>query len=164
MTNKLITQLTATIASVFVSGFLFASSPLGLWKTIDDKTGDDKSIVKLEQNNMGEVTGTVIQILKLDDGSTNFADKRCEKCSGARKGQKIQGMKILWGARQDGKEWTGGEILDPKTGTIYSCKFYLNEDGSKLNVRGFIGFSLIGRTQVWQRLSQQDLAKYGLSS
>lgn len=61
-------------------------------------------------------------------------------------------MTILWGVKQNGDEYTGGEILDPKTGTIYRVKFSLDDNGKRLNVRGFVGFSLFGRTQVWHRM------------
>jgi uncharacterized protein (DUF2147 family) len=60
-------------------------------------------------------------------------------------------MTILWGLSKDGDEWNGGQILDPKNGKIYKAKMSLDDGGRKLNVRGYIGFSLMGRSQVWQR-------------
>jgi uncharacterized protein (DUF2147 family) len=75
----------------------------------------------------------------------------CEKCPGERKGQKIVGMEILRGIRPDGNEWGGGEILDPNNGKTYKAKMRLEDDGKKLVVRGFIGFSMLGRSQTWHR-------------
>lgn len=153
--NIILSQVIITfITVIFTTAISYAASltsPIGYWRTIDDESGAPKSIVQLQQNSMGEVTGKVIKILKTDDGS-DPETRKCTKCQGARQNQLIKGMTILWGAKKEGEEWTGGEILDPKTGSIYNVKFYLDQDGSKLNVRGFIGISLFGRTQVWERV------------
>jgi uncharacterized protein (DUF2147 family) len=60
-------------------------------------------------------------------------------------------MTILWGLTKQGDEYQGGEILDPETGKVYRVKMKIQDEGKKLMVRGFIGFSLLGRTQVWFR-------------
>ena len=61
-------------------------------------------------------------------------------------------MEILWGMKKKkDDEWKGGEILDPKNGKTYSCRLRLKDDGKKLEVRGYIGFSLFGRSQMWLR-------------
>jgi len=60
-------------------------------------------------------------------------------------------MTILWNLRRQGDTWEGGEILDPENGSVYRCKLHPVSDGSKLEVRGFIGISLLGRTQTWMR-------------
>lgn len=155
LNNKLYKRLTLFISSMIVflaTGVAYAANtPEGLWKTIDDETGEPKSIVQINKNNMGEYTAKVVKILKTDDGS-DPETRACDKCSGARKNQRIKGMTILWGVKQNGDEYTGGEILDPKTGTIYRVKFSLDDNGKRLNVRGFVGFSLFGRTQVWHRM------------
>lgn len=78
-------------------------------------------------------------------------DRLCRACAGERKDQPVEGMTILWGLKQDGDQWTGGEILDPKNGKIYRCRMKLIDGGRKLEVRGFIGVSLLGRTQTWLR-------------
>lgn len=125
--------------------------PEGCWKTIDDNTGEEKSIILIKKNSMGEFTGKVIKVIKTDDGS-NPETKRCDKCEGDKKDQLINGMTVMWGVKQDGDEWTGGQILDPKTGSVYSVKFTLSEDNTKLNVRGYIGFSMLGRSQTWLKV------------
>ena len=75
----------------------------------------------------------------------------CKECKDERKDKPVIGMAILWGLKKDGDTWAGGEILDPKNGKIYRCKMTLSADGKSLNVRGFIGISLLGRTQIWLR-------------
>jgi uncharacterized protein (DUF2147 family) len=132
--------------------FLFApfsianDSPVGLWKTIDDKTNKPRSIVKIIEEN-GEFKGVVEK--GLVEGES--AERVCDKCDPPRKGQKILGMTFMWGLKKDGNEFKGGEILDPDNGKIYKCKMKLVDGGKKLDVRGFIGISLIGRTQTWIR-------------
>jgi len=126
--------------------FLQAGTVIGDWKTIDDETGVTKSIVRISQNADGELEGQVIEILHSEQGPNPV----CKECPGDRKGKPIKGMVILWGLKESGENsWKGGEILDPKKGKIYRAKLSLRDDG-KLEVRGFIGFSLIGRTQVWE--------------
>jgi uncharacterized protein (DUF2147 family) len=75
----------------------------------------------------------------------------CDKCEGAKKGQPIVGLVFLEGLKKNGDEYEGGQILDPETGTVYSSKAKLIEGGKKLEVRGFVGVSLIGRSQTWVR-------------
>jgi len=129
---------------------LGAPSITGHWKTIDDATGVTKSVVHLYQNDSGVLEGKVEEILHSDRGPNPL----CDKCPGARKGKPIKGMIILWGLEPDGKGlWKGGQILDPKNGKVYKARIRLREDGL-LEVRGFIGFSLLGRTQVWHPLEE----------
>lgn len=74
----------------------------------------------------------------------------CSKCPGGFKGKKIQGIRFVWGLKKTGdNEWTGGHILDPKTGKVYRAKITMK--GNKLYVRGYVGISILGRTQVWVR-------------
>lgn len=123
-----------------------ADTPVGTWKTIDDKTGQDKSIIRISEQD-GELTGTVLEVLQSDQGPNPV----CRECEGERHDQPVVGMTILWGLRRDGEEWTGGEILDPNNGKTYKCKLRVIGDGTRLEVRGYIGFSLLGRTQTWIR-------------
>lgn len=130
---------------------LHAKDPVvGQWKTIDDETGVTKSIVRLYLNDSGQLEGLVEKILHSDRGPNPL----CDDCPGARRGKPIQGMVILWGLEQQNNGlWKGGHILDPKNGRVYKARLRLRQDGM-LEVRGFIGFSLLGRTQVWQPLKQ----------
>ena len=63
-------------------------------------------------------------------------------------------MAILWGLAEDHEEWNGGYILDPKNGKTYKCEMKLEDGGKKLTVRGYIGFSLLGRSQTWIRVAE----------
>lgn len=129
---------------------LFAAdnqSPIGHWKTIDDKTNQEKSVVQIYEEN-GELKGRIIKLLA---ASANEPEPTCRACPGEFKNKPIVGLVFLWGLKKNGQEYTDGQILDPKNGKIYKAKASLSEDGDKLNVRGFIGLSLLGRTQVWVR-------------
>ena len=133
--------------SFAASAFAAADSPAGTWRSIDDKTKKERSIIHVTEEN-GELKGVVEKIF---DQPGDDPAHLCKECKGDRKDKPIVGMTILWGMKKDGNAWTGGEILDPKNGKTYSCKITLSEDGKSLNVRGFIGLSLIGRTQTWLR-------------
>jgi len=122
------------------------SSPVGVWKTISDKTHKPASLVKIWVEN-GQLMGKVIKVLNSDKGPHPI----CDKCEGERHNKPVVGMTIIWGMHKDGDEWDGGTILDPKTGETYKCSIELVDGGMKLKVRGYIGFSLFGRTQVWLR-------------
>jgi len=123
------------------------NSPAGLWKTIDDKTGKERSFVRISDNN-GVFEGRVEKIFDQPDDDPAHL---CKACEGERKDKPIIGMTILWGLKKDGDQYGGGEILDPKNGKIYRAKMKLIDAGRKLEVRGFIGISLFGRSQTWLR-------------
>lgn len=124
------------------------TSPVGRWKSIDDETHQAKSIIEIIEKD-GLLYGKVEKLFRNAGEDQN---PKCDKCSGAQKDQLIIGMQILNSLKKASDvKWVGGEILDPVNGKTYSCKVTLTEDGKKLEVRGFIGFSLLGRTQVWNR-------------
>ncbi len=124
--------------------FAFAGSATGTWITIDDKTGAKRAIVQISDSG-GTLSGTVVKVFP-QPGDTGL----CQNCPGAFKGKKVVGLNFLWGLKADGdNQWSGGSILDPKTGKIYKAKVTLK--GNKLYVRGYLGVSLLGRTQVWVR-------------
>lgn len=127
------------------SSLSFSQSVIGKWKTIDDETGKALSIVEIVEKN-GKIEGRIIEIL-------NPANKnrRCENCSGENKGKPILNLRIIKDLTKSGDEYSGGSILDPKTGKTYKCYITL-ETKDKLKVRGYIGFSLLGRTQYWHRV------------
>jgi len=125
-----------------------ALSPIGKWRTIDDDTGKQKSIVEIWESN-GTVFGKILSLFREPDEDQ---DPVCDKCEGFRKDKRITGMTILWGLREDDDEWSGGHILDPENGKTYKCYIEAIEGGKKLKVRGYIGFSLLGRTQYWHKV------------
>ena len=121
-------------------------TPVGLWKTIDDKTGAVRSEVRIIDT-AGVLTGVVEKAL------VTSPEPNCDKCTDDRKGKPKLGMEIIRGAHKaEGKDvWEGGSIVDPDSGTVYKLKLTPVDDGKKLEVRGFVGFSLLGRTQTWVR-------------
>ena len=120
---------------------------LGIWKTIDEKTNQPSSLIRLEEKN-GELNGTVIELIPTP-GEPLIT--HCRLCKGERKDKPIVGMVIMNGLKKEkAGYWSGGEILDPEEGDIYKVKI-ATDDGKTLKVRGYIGISLIGRTQVWVR-------------
>lgn len=122
----------------------FAGSPAGNWTTIDDKTGAKRAVVTISESG-GSLSGVIDKVYP-QAGDTGI----CEKCPGGFKGKKIQGLRFLWGLKKVGEnEWDGGSILDPKSGKVYKAKVTL--EGNKLHVRGYMGMSLLGRTQTWVR-------------
>jgi uncharacterized protein (DUF2147 family) len=138
-----------------VAGMLLASagmamaqsdSPVGLWQTIDDHTGQPKAVVQIADEG-GTLNGRIVQGL----GENDKPDRRCTACTDTRKDQLMKGMTIINDMKPDGKEWDGGQILDPENGKLYKCKMHLEENGQKLVVRGYIGVSLLGRSQTWVR-------------
>ncbi|BAP33135.1 putative signal peptide protein [Chryseobacterium sp. StRB126] len=115
----------------------------GKWKTIDDETKQAKSIVEIFKKTDGKYYGKISQLL------TKPADPNCTTCKDDRKGKPLVGLEIIRGLKKDGDEFTGGTITDPKTGKTYKCT--ITKGGDKLNVRGYLGLSLLGRTQIWEK-------------
>jgi len=145
MKRLLIVAAAAALASMSA---MAAVSPVGLWKSIDDNTGKVRSLVRITQAN-GEYKGTIEKLFR---APTEDQNPKCDKCPDARKDKPIIGMTILTGLKaEDDLEYTGGQIIDPENGKIYSSKIVLDENGKKLEMRGFIGVSLIGRSQTWVR-------------
>jgi len=138
ITNLLIMFVLATLST-------YAQSVTGKWKTIDDKTGEDKSIVEIYEKD-GKIYGKVIEILNPDR-----KDAKCTECKGADKDKPVNGMIIIRGLSKDGDSWSGGKIIDPNNGKSYRCTVKLNGK-TKLDVRGYMGVSVLGRTQTWKRV------------
>jgi uncharacterized protein (DUF2147 family) len=125
-------------------------SPVGVWHTIDDATQKPKAEVRISQNAAGALSGVVERALTPDPAT----EPLCTLCTDDRKGQPKIGMEIIRGARKsEGKDlWEGGKILDPENGKEYSLRLTPAEGGRKLEVRGYIGTPLLGRTQTWVRV------------
>src|SRR5664279_2909933 len=130
-----------------LSSLAQASSPVGVWKTVDDNTKKEKSLVRIVEAN-GTYTGKVEKLL---DPAT-APDAVCKDCSDERKDKPILGMTIVRNVKASGDDkavFDGGDILDPNNGKVYRVKLKLVEGGAKLDVRGYIGTPLFGRTQTW---------------
>lgn len=123
------------------------ATPVGRWVTVDDNTGKDRSIVAITEKN-GVLTGHIEKLI-LEPGEDPAP--KCDKCPGDKKDQPVIGLEILWGLSRDDDEWSGGKILDPDNGKSYKCWIKVIDEGRRLKVRGFIGISLLGRTQYWKK-------------
>ena len=123
------------------------ASPVGLWKNIDDETKQPKALIRISEKD-GVISGRIEKIL------TDKTDAVCDKCTDDRKDQPVQGMTIVTGIRRNAEQpdlFDGGSILDPNNGKVYRSQMRLTEGGKKLEVRGYIGLPLLGRTQTWLR-------------
>lgn len=123
-------------------------TPAGLWRTIDDETGKERSMVRISEQ-AGEFQGVVEKIFRQPQDNP---DNLCEKCEGELKNKPVLGMRIMWALKKKSDtKYEGGSILDPNNGKTYRCKITILENGRKLEVRGYIGISLLGRSQIWLR-------------
>ncbi len=125
------------------------ASPAGLWKTIDDSTKAERSHVRITEVN-GVITGRIEKLL----GADAKPDALCDDCNGADKGKPIVGMTIIRGIKKNAETdglWDGGTILDPANGKTYKLRLKPSEDGKKLEVRGYIGAPMFGRSQTWHK-------------
>lgn len=138
---------TFVVAAEAAAQISSGSSPAGRWKTVNDATGKLDSVVVIWQEN-GKLYG---KIEKLIDPDPHDPDPRCSRCEGELKNKALVGLRILWDFKKDGDRWSGGKVLDPDNGKIYNCYLQVEDGGKKLKVRGFIGFSVLGRTQYWLR-------------
>jgi uncharacterized protein (DUF2147 family) len=137
--KKIILLLLITINYTVNSQTIF-----GKWHSFNDETQEIESVIEVYQKD-GKAFAKIIEI-KNPDRKTAV----CDMCKGSNKDKPILGMEILSGLQMNDDEWSGGKILDPKNGKEYKCYIKLVED-NKLKIRGYIGFSLLGRTAYWQR-------------
>lgn len=137
----------ALILALLSGGAFAQMSPVGLWRNIDDKTGEAKAEIRIVDN-AGVLSGRIEKRL----GKTAKPDDKCTECTDDRKGQLMQGLEIIRGAKKaEGKDvWEDGKILDPENGKSYTLRLTPIEGGKKLEVRGSIAF--FGRTQTWVRV------------
>jgi uncharacterized protein (DUF2147 family) len=140
--------LTALLTLLALPAFA-QPTPVGLWTTVDDATGREKGLVRIVAEN-GVLTGRI-------EGNLDPSvppNRVCDICSDDRKGKKLLGLTFLRGVRASADEagvWDGGDILDPDNGKIYRVRLRPSSDGKTMEVRGYIGLPLLGRTQVWIR-------------
>jgi uncharacterized protein (DUF2147 family) len=125
-------------------------TPIGVWQSIDDDDGQPTAEILIAQRPDGALTGKVGRSLQ----PTPSPDANCVLCTDDRKNQPKIGMEIIRGGKKvEGKDvWEGGKILDPENGKEYSLRLTPADGGRKLEVRGYIGMPLLGRTQVWNRI------------
>lgn len=134
-------------------------SAVGLWEQVDDKTGAAESWFSIAEKD-GIYTGTIVRMFQ-KPGEPPPEAWRCTKCEGAEKDAPVLGLALIKGMKRKGLKYEDGTIMDPRDGTVYRALMELSLDGKKLEVRGFYGISLIGRSQMWNRLpdNAMDLSK-----
>lgn len=137
--------LTFFIVLFCSTGLLSAQTVFGKWKTIDETTGKAKAIIEIYEED-GIVNGKIIELI-----NPKQPNPVCKECTGEDKDRPILGMQFIRGLEKDGDEYNGGKLLDPINGKLYKCYITL-EDKETLKVRGYIGISLFGRTQYWERV------------
>ena len=148
------TRALSRIAMVLAIGLPGVASAAvdGWWKSVDDETGNIRSIVHVEVVN-GKAKGTIVQLFRQPD---EIPDPLCTACAAPLNTRKIVGLEIMSGLTPDGATWSGGSILDPASGSVYSVFIEELDGGKQLKVRGYMGFSLLGRTQTWYRTAAPD--------
>ena len=122
-------------------------SAVGLWRNIDDQTGRPKADIRISESN-GVLMG---RVEKLYRASGEDQHPTCEKCEGVDKGRPVIGLSIIDGMKKEGDTYGGGTILDPENGKVYKSRMKLVDGGRKLEVRGYIGVPMLGRSQTWIR-------------
>jgi len=134
------------------------SSPVGLWQAIDPDTKQPSGWFLISNDN-GVYDGALVKMFLGPDGDPNIV---CDKCKDDRHDQPWLGLQIIRGMKPDSKDnnkYTGGTILDPRDGNVYSAMMTLSPDGQTLIIRGYLGFSLLGRNEYWTRLPDSDLSQ-----
>jgi uncharacterized protein (DUF2147 family) len=127
---------------------------VGLWEHIDENTGKPGGWFKIVEKN-GIYEGTFAKIFHKPGDDPNWV---CSKCEGAEKGAPVLGLALIKGMKRNGLAYESGTIMDPRDGTVYRALMNLSPDGQKLEVRGYLGFALFGKSQVWTRLPDNALA------
>ncbi|NMH26934.1 DUF2147 domain-containing protein [Flavobacterium silvaticum] len=133
-----------SLIAIFLLSFSNSPSIIGKWKTVDDESGKAVSVIEIHEKG-GKYYGKIVELLNPGD-----RNRKCVNCKGEDKNKPIMGLTVIKGLAKEKDEYTG-KILDPKSGNIYKCNVEL-ETADKLKVRGYIGVSLIGRTQYWHRV------------
>jgi len=126
----------------------------GLWEQVDENTGKPESWFKITERN-GVYEGALVKIFYKPDEDPNWV---CDKCQGAEKGRPVLGLTLIKGMQRNGLSYENGTIMDPRDGSVYRALMRLTPDGKKLEMRGYLGISLFGRSQVWNRLPDNALS------
>jgi uncharacterized protein (DUF2147 family) len=137
------------LLTAFVGSALAQATPVGVWKTIDDKTKSERAQVRISETG-GVFTGRIEKLLAADAKP----DAKCDKCEDDRKDKPVVGLEIIRGVKKADAEntWEGGTILDAGEGKVYKVRLQTADGGKKLEVRGYVGAPMFGRTQTWIRV------------
>ena len=136
---------TLVILILFSVTTTFAQDVFGKWKTVDDVTGEAKSILEIYKVE-DKAYGKVVEILNKE-----YKYELCTNCKGDNKDKPIEGLVIMKNLQEDDNEWNDGTIIDPESGKEYDCYIKL-ESKNKIKIRGYIGLAAFGRSQYWYRV------------
>lgn len=135
------------LSSVLATSAFAADLNNTQWRTVDDETGKAKALVEFSKSSNGTYTATIKKLLDPK------AKTVCTECSGSQKNKPMEGLDIVQNLKLDkGNKYTGGTILDPKSGKTYKMNAEMASNGKTLKVRGFIGVAALGRNQTWYRV------------
>ena len=151
MLNRVFMKGFLGLSITFTSLMTYAASIEGYWKSIDDRTGEQLSIVEIRKGADGRYHGKIAYRYPVPGG---VALTHCTKCPPPYTNQPIVGLEFFSGFKQDEKNpnlYVDGRVLEPKSGKIYKGKANLSADGKRLRLRGYVGVSALGRTVVWIR-------------
>lgn len=140
-------KLTVALICSALGSFALAQDITGTWKNIDDKTGSSKAILEIRQESNGSYTAKIVKVTPRPGYTPR---ETCVNCPAPYTNQPILGMDVLTGLKYTGNSnFTGGKIIDPLSGNIYSTKAKLSNNGKRLTMRGYVGVSALGRSQTW---------------
>jgi uncharacterized protein (DUF2147 family) len=122
----------------------------GLWEQIDEKTGKPESWFNIAEKD-GVYVGIVVKMFQ-KPGEPAPESWRCAKCEGAEKNAPVLGMALIKGMKRKGMKYEDGTIMDPRDGSVYRALMEVSPDGKRMEVRGYLGIALLGRSQTWNRL------------
>ena len=144
-------RTTLIAAALLIHAAAFAqTTPVGLWKTIDDKTKKERTLIRIVDTG-GTLSGKIEKRLDPDAKTGDV----CDKCADDRKDQPLQGLQLIRGITKNANtenRWDGGTVIDPEEGKVYKARMTPIEGGKKLELRAYIGVPMIGRTQTWIRV------------
>lgn len=142
---KNVLTLFALLALVISLNAQKATAILGKWST-----ENGKSVVEIYQQN-GVFYGKMIELKNPIDPDTGKPKLDKENPEAKLKSRPLLGLVIMTGIKfESDNYWGGGEIYDPESGNTYSCRLKMNGN-DQIDMRGYMGFSLIGRSTIWTR-------------
>lgn len=136
------------------SSFTYAADIVGTWKTIDDKSGFARAKVKISEESDGTFSGKIIEVFPIPQQSAEHIPEKCLRCTGELKNKPIIGLNVIKNFKLNPKkpsEYIGGSVVDPISGNIYKGKIRLSSNQNRITLRGYVGTSILGRSQTWIR-------------
>lgn len=156
MLNQMLMKGIMGLSLSFVSALGFSASIEGYWKSIEERTGEQLSIVEIRKGNDGRYHGKIVYRYPNSHG---IALTNCSKCPAPFTNKPILGLQILSGFREDPNKpdsYIDGRVLEPTSGRFYKGKGVVTGEGKRLRMRGYMGVSALGRTVVWLRTDRAN--------